>query len=247
MRRRPGGDQTRNVWLQSSCGESHVAADQLQLSLGSSSSTGSHCSQQHLRPGRSINCQPGKDSSFSSSSSPHWQPGPVPKTNQSSQEAEGSLSHRDMDVAAFAQLDGAHATPPLSSMPPEPLTPEAAPRPTVDRAAPPPSDTPPSPACGVIPQLDGAEEVPTTTTPPPPPPLPPPCGVLCHFCENVKHSDLFFMCAGCHWESHNEPYLDCPDCEELRLESIHQVSHNAPLFDCPECKNIRSTTTKDLS
>ena len=143
------------------------------------------------------------------------------------------LSHRDMDVA--------HPTPPLLSMPPEPLTPEAAPRPTVDRAAPPPSDTPPSPACEVIPQLDGAEEVPTTTKPPPPPPLP--CGVLCRFCENVKHSDLFFMCAGCHWGSHNVPYLDCPDCEELRMESIHQVSHNAPLFDCPECENIRSATT----
>ena len=37
-RRRPGGDPTRNVWLQSSCGESHVAAEQLQPSLGSSSS-----------------------------------------------------------------------------------------------------------------------------------------------------------------------------------------------------------------
>ena len=55
------------------------------------------------------------------------------------------------------------------------------------------------------------------------------------------------MFAGCHWESHNEPYLDCPDCEELQLESIHRVSHNTPLFDCPECENIRYVTIKNFS
>ena len=50
-RRRPGGDQTRNVWLQSSCGESHVAADQLQPSLGSSSSNSFACRlSQPLQP-----------------------------------------------------------------------------------------------------------------------------------------------------------------------------------------------------
>ena len=39
----------------------------------------------------------------------------------------------------------------------------------------------------------------------------------------IQHSENFFMCARCHWESHNEPYLNCPDCEELRLESVHQA------------------------
>ena len=36
-RRSGGGDQTRSAWLLSSCGVSHVAADQLQPSQGSSS------------------------------------------------------------------------------------------------------------------------------------------------------------------------------------------------------------------
>ena len=141
-------------------------------------------------------------------------------TVQSSPVISPSLYRASSDSEVFSQLDGA-VTSPQSSPDQQPGgVPESPPSPSSE----------PSPL--------SSEKAPLPTTPPPPPPLP--CSVLCRFCEIIEHSEDFFMCAGCHWESHNEPYLNCPDCEELRLESVHQASHSSPLFDCPECECIRS-------
>ena len=131
-----------------------------------------------------------------------------------------SLYQASSDSEVFSQLDSA-VTSPQSN-------PDQQPGGVLE--SPPSQSSEPSPL--------SSEKAPLPTTPPPPPPLP--CSVLCRFCEIIEHSEDFFMCAGCHWESHNEPYLNCPDCEELRLESVHQASHSSPLFDCPECECIRS-------
>ena len=127
-------------------------------------------------------------------------------------------------ATALVQLDGAEQTPPSS--PPEPISPVSTPR----RAA------VLSPDGLASASLEAAGHVPFHT-PPPPPLVPVP--VVCRSCEKVKHSSRFFFCAGCHWESHSGPYLECIDCEELRLENIHLGSHNGHLIDCPECEKIR--------
>ena len=134
-------------------------------------------------------------------------------TVQSSPVVSPSLYRASSDSEVFLQLDGAVTSP----------------QPSPDQKPGGVPESPPSPA---------SEPSPLPTTPPPPPPLP--CSMLCRSCETIEHSDVFFMCAACHWESHNEPYPNCPDCEELRLEAVHQTSHSAPLFDCSEYACNRS-------
>ena len=113
----------------------------------------------------------------------------------------------------FAQLDGAGTSPQASP----------------DRQPGGVPESPPSPS---------SEPSPLSLPTVPPPPPPPPGRVLCRLCGELEHREDFFMCARCHWGSHLEPYFNCPDCEELRTESIHQTSHSEPLFDCSECQKI---------
>ena len=81
-----------------------------------------------------------------------------------------------------------------------------------DKTTPPTPDIPSSPACGGIPQTDGAMEEPTTPSEPtasfrsPPPPPPPmtrlssnPVRVLCRDCSSNHHHIDYDRCIDCHY------------------------------------------------
>jgi len=140
---------------------------------------------------------------------------PTPRLTRArkKRKAEGSPATASPPQSNLPQLDGAHSPPPTPS---SPTTPPQLPTPSPSRS--PPTQTPPPPSPSPAPRLSAPLPPPPTTPPEPPPP--PPSRVLCRFCKTVEHSDIYFICAVCHWNYHAIAYRDCPECEELRQEHL---------------------------